>query len=147
MRRRTRAPYSSRNQHLYPISDVLKNGNDGQVSSKPLTEAVAKYVESAITHGECTESGDHRTANRAYDEVMGSLRLIRAAGDAGREELLKLLEHANDSVRCWAGTHLLKSDGRAAKKVLKKLASKPGLVAFDAKMVLSEWRKGNLKIP
>ena len=112
-----------------------------------LVSAVGRYVAAAIVHGAATEEGDYKRGNPAHDEVLAALREIREAGEEGKQALLELVKHENASVRCWAGTHLLKVAARPAMKVLRSLAKGTGLVAMNAGIVLEEWRKGTLETP
>ena len=112
-----------------------------------LQAAVDRYVAAAIVHGECTENGDYKRGNRAFDEILEVLKVIREAGREGDHALLDLLDHDNKSVRASAATHLLKVYEKRATKVLKRVAKGEGLVAFSAEMVLVEWNKGTLVIP
>jgi hypothetical protein len=41
----------------------------------------------------------------------------------------------------------LKYDERKAKKTLKEVAKGKDIIAFNAEMVLREWKKGTLELP
>jgi len=111
-----------------------------------LKKIIAEYRLCAKKHGEATMEGDYKLANENYDKLVKLLQKIRQFGNDGDIALLSLIEDENQSVRCWAATDSLKYDKRKAVKVLKKLSKEEGIIAFDAKMVLSEWKKGNLKL-
>jgi len=115
--------------------------------SKSVEELVAEYRHRAIEHGAATEVGDHRKANKHHDLLMAAIRGLRERGATGNEALLPLLDDDDQSVRCWAASHCLKVDENRARSTLEELGAQPGIFAFNAQMVLSEWDKGTLDVP
>lgn len=113
--------------------------------SKSATELVAEYRQHAARHGVATETGDHKKANKHYDRLVTALLALRAEG--AERALLGLLSDDNAAVRCWAATNSLEIDEEQARKALEGASSQPGIAGFNARMVLSEWDKGTLKIP
>jgi hypothetical protein len=105
------------------------------------------YVDAAATHRRATAAGDHHAANVAHDALAVIHRGLRARGLIGERALLFLLHHADDAVRCWAASHALEFAPEKAEATLTRLAAAKGPVAFTAKMVLREWRAGNLSFP
>ena len=108
---------------------------------------ISKYIENAINHGEATNKGDHKKANKCYEKLIEAYLQIRNSGENWIDEFIELLLHENDSVKCWSATHLLKYREQEAIKTLKELNTGKGITSFDAEMVLEEWKKGNLKLP
>ena len=109
-----------------------------------MSSAAETYEQAAIDHGKYM--GKNPTAcNRAHDRLHRALKELRAQSDHGEAELLGLVNHADDSVRGWAATHLLRLRPDIAIPVLEHIASGSGFTAFDALMVLKEWRAGRLK--
>jgi len=107
-----------------------------------------RYIAEATEHGRCTESGDYRTGNKAYDRMIAALTELRERADRGESVLIELLNHPNGWVKLGAATHLLPLRVDLASQVLEDLASGPqSQVEFDAKMVLREWRAGKLNVP
>ena len=115
-----------------------------ELEKTELEEIIAQYRLCAINHGRAIKEGDSVIANRNYDKLVKLLGQIREYGTEGDVALFSLTEDEDQSVRCWAATDSLKYDERRAKKVLKKLSKEKGIIAFDAKMVLNEWKKGHL---
>jgi hypothetical protein len=115
--------------------------------SNSVEELVAEYRHSAIEHGAATAVGDHRKTNRHHDRLMAAVRGLREQGGTGTGALLPLLDDEDRSVRCWAATHCLRIDEDRARGTLEQLAAQPGIFAFNAQVVLSEWEKGTLDIP
>lgn len=113
--------------------------------SKSTPDLIVEYRLHAAKHGNATSTGDSQAANQHHDALMEALSALRERGSEGSDALLGLLADRDQSVRCWAATHCLLIDEARAKGVLKDLAAGPGIVAFDAQMVLSEWDKGRLR--
>lgn len=105
------------------------------------------YVDASIKHGEGTETGNYKLANKSHSILQKTYQELKNL-DNGKAELLKLLDHPNDSVRLWASWHILDVYPNEAKEVLLEISKKVKelpLISFSAKMTLSEWEKGNLK--
>lgn len=110
-------------------------------------DASVAYVGAAALHGAATSEGDHDKANAAHDTLIEALLTLRESPDRGRSTLTALLDLEDASVRCWAATHLLPIDERAATQALAALVSEPPFVGFDAKMILREWKAGRFEVP
>ncbi len=108
---------------------------------------VTMYREAALRHGAATEQGDQRRANRHHDEIACIYRELRSRGDQARSALLPLLDDIEEHVRAWAGAHALEFAPERAVKMLQRLAQRPGLVGFNAAMILQEWQSGSLRFP
>lgn len=104
------------------------------------------YIAAARAHGAATESGNDEAANKHYDELMDALRLLRASTSEWPGVLQGALANEHPHVRCWAATHLLTERPVPAASALEALASQRGIAAFNAKMVLREWRAGRLQL-
>jgi hypothetical protein len=65
-------------------------------------------------------------------------------GDIGQIQLIKLIGHESPFVKLWASTHGLRIDENKSVECLNRLSKEKGFLGFDAKMVLSEWKKGNI---
>jgi hypothetical protein len=111
-----------------------------------LEKLIAKYVEAAKRHGEATDCGDNKTANKQYKVIEKCYSELMAHGEVGIRELIPLLDDPNNFVRLWAASHLLHVEPTRAKQILANLSGiKGSLVGFNADMVLKEWEKGDLK--
>lgn len=105
------------------------------------------YLEACIRHGEASEAGDHKEANKAYKDLMKVLQNMRKTPDQGVGDLISLLEEQNPNVICWAATHLLPMREDLAKQHLGRLAAgEESLAGLNAKMVLQEWGAGRLRV-
>jgi hypothetical protein len=107
-----------------------------------------RYVAETAEHGRCTESGDYKRGNAAYDRMIAALAELRGRADRGESVLIELLDHPNGWVRLGAAIHLLPLRAELASTVLEDLASGPqSQLEFNAKMGLREWRAGRLNVP
>ncbi len=109
------------------------------------SDDLEQYMKTAVEHGVATAAGDWRRANAAHDRLLAALQVLRSSPDRGQSALSQALSHVNSSVVCWAATHLLPLDERRSTDVLVQLSAQPGIIGFNAKTVLNEWRAGNLK--
>jgi hypothetical protein len=107
-----------------------------------------RFISAATEHGRCTETGDYKKGNAAFDRVIAALAELRERADRGESVLIELLNHPNGWVRLAAATDLLPLRADRATQVLEDLASGPqSQLEFGAMMVLREWRAGRLKVP
>ena len=117
------------------------------VNTMEITQLEQQYRGYAEAHGAATGQGDHRRANKNHDKLMAVLAAIRRAGSEGRAALARLSGDPNESVACWAATHSLPFDEVGALHVLERLSERPGPMGFGARMVIQQWKSGQLSIP
>jgi hypothetical protein len=111
---------------------------------KDTSEALSLFEEAAIQHAEATKEGDHKTCNKSYTIIFKAVTFLKE-----RDEIIQLsqfLNHTSMGVRTWAATYLLPTRTQESIRTLEEIVSANGLFSFEAKMVLSEWREGNLKV-
>jgi Domain of unknown function (DUF2019) len=112
-----------------------------------MTDPKDRYIAAAAEHGQCTESGDYKRGNAAFDRAIAALAELRGCADRGESVLIDLLKHPNGWVRLGAATHLLPLQAELASTILESLASGPrSQLEFNARMVLREWRAGRLDV-
>lgn len=109
-----------------------------------IEKAIKTFVDAAVKHGECTNKGDYRTANKQYKIIVKSLHQLKVH-EEGVIQFKELMEHQSDYVRLWSSTHLLRVEEERAKRNLMSLAKKSGVISLTAQTTLDEWNKGNLK--
>jgi uncharacterized protein YwqG len=109
-----------------------------------LDALIDAYREAAAAHTAATDEGNFKKANRSYDLIAAVHRELGARGEPALRRLLPLMEDADNGVKTWAASHTLKFAPEQAESVLAAVAAGHGLCAFNAKMTLQEWRKGNL---
>ncbi|RYZ42724.1 MAG: DUF2019 domain-containing protein [Myxococcaceae bacterium] len=86
--------------------------------------------------------GDAKTGNKHAKKYMAAWKKLQASGDAGREVLIPLFNHARMDVRVAAAALLLRYRTEDAKAVLEHAARGEGLAAFEASEVLKRWEEG-----
>jgi hypothetical protein len=112
-----------------------------------MVDSKDRYIAEATEHGRCTESGDYKKGNAAFDRMSAALAELRERADRGESVLIELLNDPNGWVRLAAATDLLPLRADLATQVLEDLASGPqSQLEFCAMMVLREWRAGRLNV-
>ena len=106
---------------------------------------IEKFIEASIIHGEESWNGNYKEGNKQYKIKTKCFEKIKTFANDWQNEILKLLNHENGYVRVSAAYRTLSFNPDEAVKTLKALLNEPKGVGFDAKMLLSEWEKGNLK--
>ena len=106
-------------------------------------ELEKKFINACISKAEADKTGDSKTGNKYYKVINDVYLTLKESGKL--TEILVLLNHENPNVRLWASTYALQIPKSDAVNVLETISHMNGLLGFDAGMVLSEWRKGNLK--
>lgn len=105
-----------------------------------------RYVAAAEAHLSASVEGDHVRANAAHRRLHATLRQLRKLGPEGTDALRVAAQHQSPGVRCWAATHLLETHPDVAVPALQLLAAGENpFVAFSARMVIEEFRKGRLQ--
>ena len=59
---------------------------------------VKRYGEAAAAHGRATEAGDHKKANKAYEQVAAIYRELRRRGPNSQRALLPFLNDPDPGV-------------------------------------------------
>jgi hypothetical protein len=106
--------------------------------------ALNAFEEASIKHGEASESGDYRVANKNHDIVRDVVSFLKQNNKV--TELLKFYLHPITAVRLAAATFLLPEFETESIRILEEIANGSGIESFDAEMVLEEWRNGNLEV-
>ncbi len=108
---------------------------------------VMAFAEAAALSGAASDAGDYRNANRQHDSATEIYRELRRRGLIAQQRLLSLLVHHNPWVRYWAAVVALEFAPDEAAPVLATLTeSHSPPLRLNANVVLTEWRKGNLKL-
>lgn len=110
---------------------------------KNIDELKNIFIKAAVIHGEATETGNHKVANKQYDIIVNVYKELQK-NEGGTRELQQLMYYKNPSVQSWAASYCLQFYPDEAKKVLQNVQENGGLVGFSAKITLREWEKGNL---
>ena len=106
-----------------------------------LKRALSDYAVAAHAQSARSVEGDAARANAHYEELRNALLTISQYGEEGVEAMLTLLSSGSPDVKGWAATHLLSKKPREAVSALEELARGSGIIAFEARMTLQEWRE------
>jgi hypothetical protein len=117
------------------------------VNSEDIEKLEQQYRGYAEAHGAATLNGDYKSANKNYGKLIAVLAALRKAGSDGHSALARLSGDTNEAVACWAATHSLPFDEGTALSVLERLSERTGPMGFNAKMVVQQWKNGQLVIP
>jgi hypothetical protein len=117
------------------------------VGLSPLEAKIAeRYIAAAIQHGTCSETGNYKVGNAAYDRMVKARHDLKKLPDRGLAVLMKLIQYPNDWVKTAAGTHLLALNEQLGCAVIERLLDSPSRhVASDAELILREWRAGHMR--
>ncbi|MBL8989745.1 MAG: DUF2019 domain-containing protein [Gemmatimonadetes bacterium] len=117
-----------------------------ELAAASASDLVNAYAQAARAHAAATESGRHRVANRAHDDLGHLFAELRRRGPVGLATLAVRLDDAEPAVRCWAATHALSFAPERGAAVLEALAGgAPSPLRLAAEMTLQEWRAGRLR--
>lgn len=106
---------------------------------------ILEYARLSDLYGDAIETGNHKKANKAYDELMAVYQQIKAQGALTSDAFHELLSAPSMGTRLWAATHYLAISYEESEKVLTSLGEVSNcLLAVSAKTTLEEWKKGNL---
>jgi hypothetical protein len=105
-----------------------------------------QYTAAILTQVALMAEGDVKAANQQYERYAIVLQELVAAGHLS--SLASLLDHVDPVVRLTAATDLLAENEARSTEVLESLmkSGHPD-VCFEAEVVLTEWRAGNLTTP
>jgi hypothetical protein len=98
-----------------------------------------------------TEKGDLATPperdQALHAEMKEAILQLREVGDAGEAALRSLLLDQSPRVRSWVAAEFLSRGDHDAIAVLEGLTQERGMIGFNARMTLKEYRAGRLRSP
>jgi hypothetical protein len=103
----------------------------------------------AVAHGLGTREGRPEDTSAAYKLKLAVLAQLRKLPDRGQAIFESLLEDPDPAVRSAAACQLLPFNEELAISALEKVVAMGDhpLIRFGARMILTEWRAGRLKLP
>lgn len=107
---------------------------------------IDQFIATSIKQYSAYIANDYKLANKYFKVADRYVCEIKLQSN-WVEEFMPLLEDDNINVRIRAASILLPYKTKRAEQVLKKCMLHSGIDGFNAKMILSEWRSGNLKFP
>jgi HEAT repeat protein len=112
---------------------------------KSVNSAVDTLINSAQERAKAILKGKYKIANKNYDMIKEVIVYLKDNDAICKLE--DLLSHEDISVRMIAATNLLPNNEEKAISVLEDIVNLKTLYySFESKMILSEWRKRNMKI-
>jgi hypothetical protein len=102
-----------------------------------------RYADGVRAHTMATEEGNHKIANRKYNEIENCVQTLKRTGKI--EELAPFLSSSDDGLRLWTATYFLTINEDKALEILNELANSQQFLSVEAKWTLREWQNGNLK--
>lgn len=106
--------------------------------------ALNLFEKAAIQHTQGTEQGDYKLANKNYVAIVKAVDFLKEQDKVSTLEIF--LNHASIGVRVWAAAYLLSVNEKVAVQTLEQISEGTGIISANAKITLSEWLKGNLKL-
>lgn len=114
--------------------------------NNPIEALESEYRECGEAFGEAVKLGDPAASNKNFRKRAAIVQKLRTCGKQGESVLRRLMKDRSDAVAVWAATDSLLFAEVDALKVLDRIASKKGLIPFDARIIAEQWRAGELKI-
>ena len=111
-----------------------------------LSSLVELFVTATINQHTALAAYDHKLANKHFRLSERYICQIKLIPD-WEKSILPLLSHEHIAVRINAASILLPYETKRAEYVLKQSRFAPGIDGFNAKMILNEWKSGELKFP
>ena len=115
-----------------------------QVPHAGVAQLISAYQEAARQHGDASEDGDYKTANKSAGLIAAIYAELRRQGLAAQKELLSLLASPTPGVRLWSASHALEFSPDEGERVLSELAMQRQVLGLSAATTLKEWREGRL---
>jgi hypothetical protein len=112
------------------------------MNDEKLSLMLRRFAFAAQAHQAALEEMDENRANAHARIISGLYIAIVRQGDAGREGLLKLLDHESQVVSGMAAVYSLRHDSIRALEVLRWLAGQGGLLGFRASVAIERWEMG-----
>ncbi|WP_168186193.1 DUF2019 domain-containing protein [Agromyces badenianii] len=106
-------------------------------------ELIAQYRDLLVQRS--MEFARPSVANKLFDRNHAIHKILRES-DEGRRAISGLMNDDVDAVRLTAAVHTLQWDPVAAEHVLEDIEAGPGIVGFNAKWTLREYRDGKLDL-
>jgi hypothetical protein len=122
------------------------NRHQGMPNSDQIANAVTSFREAAIVKGSDGSQSPNRD-HTLHATMTHAVAAFRTAGTAGTEALRSLAQDSSPEVRGWAAAELLSQGDAQMVPILEELAFQPGVLGFNARMVLQEHHAGRLGSP
>lgn len=106
-------------------------------------ELLSQFEKAAVKYDLLRLNGTAKQMNAQFDLMT---RIIGELAQLNKLDVLKsILTNDSEAVRFFVSSMILGAFPAEAETVLIDIANSKGFYAFNAKITLKEWRKGNLK--
>ena len=75
--------------------------------SQSMTDLIEQYRAFAKRHGQATESGDHKEANKAAEKIAIAYRALQQLGADAQQEIVLQMTDPDPGIRLWSASHSL----------------------------------------
>ena len=117
------------------------------MKSKSVAEAGSEFKRAAVAKGDAREPLPARADHALHAQMARAVWALDDLGAPGAAALEALATDESPLVRSWAAAELLSRGDSRMRPILEELALLPGMVGFDARIVLQQLAKGELKSP
>ena len=111
-----------------------------------LFKLVDMFSDATIKHHTALTANNHKAANKYFKLAERYVCEIKQYPN-WEKSFINLLNHENIGVRINSASILLPYETKLAEQVLKKHCFATGIDGFNARMILKEWKSGDLKFP
>lgn len=112
---------------------------------KITTENVFKRLEEvSILYNLSNLEGNYKVGNKCYHEIIKIVKFIKKNNLLDRFK--NYLSSNEIGVRIVVATFLLPYYEDESLQILKNISNGNGIIATNAEIIISEWKKGNLKL-
>jgi hypothetical protein len=101
-----------------------------------------RFAIAAAAHHAALEALDAERANQHARMTAALHQSIMAAGIAGKERFLSLLDHPEPVVAGLAAVYLIRDATEKSLATLQRIAGEPGLLGFRAAAAIDRWCNG-----
>lgn len=110
-----------------------------------LDSALKQFEKAAELHAYYNEKHEFKKGNKHADAVLEAVNFLKSIDSLSHLE--HFLDSNNRGVKGWAAAYLLTLNNPKAIEVLENtIALNIPHYSFNAKILLSEWKEGNLKL-
>ena len=113
--------------------------------AETIDELVRRFREAAISKG--AFQVNPREDHRLHAEMARAFRALESRGPEVQAAFQSLLLDQSAHVRSWVAAQMLSQGEGSARSVLEQLRKDPGLLGFEAEIVLEQYRRGKLASP
>jgi hypothetical protein len=110
-----------------------------------IPEATADFRAAASAKGDFR--ADSAEDHALHQRMARAFHFLTGQGAEGRAAFAALLQDDSAHVRAWVSAQLLSEGDAEAVPVAEQLALEPGLLGFEARVTLDQFRAGRLRSP